>query len=355
MIIEPTFLIDKEKCEKNIDKILSKLESTGTQLRPHFKTHQNQEVANMFKDKGIRNITVSSLSMAEFFARDGWRDITVAFPINILEIDKINYLSSSIQLNILVESVETMTFLTEKCDHEIKYFIKIDVGTHRTGLYPEDHATISAIIETAYQNPNLKFHGFLAHAGHSYGARSSEEIREIYQKSIAPLIALKNQYQNDHPSIKISFGDTPTCSIVDNFEGVDEIRCGNFIYYDVMQAQIGSCSLDEVAVALACPVVAKHQDRGEIVIYGGGVHFSKDSIIDDKYGQIYGLMVEDYGSKWGNVVQGAYLKKVSQEHGILKVTPESFASYSIGDIVKILPIHSCMTANLMKENSQVVW
>lgn len=354
MIIEPTFLIDKDKCEKNIDKILANMEASGTRLRPHFKTHQNQEVGQIFKHKGIRNITVSSLSMAEFFARDGWRDITVAFPINILEIDRINYLSSSIQLNLLVESSETISFLVEKCDHEIKYFIKIDVGTHRTGISPEDYASINAIIETAYQNPNLKFQGFLAHAGHSYQARSKDEIQKVYEQSIAPLIALKHKYQTDHPSIKISYGDTPTCSIVNNFENVDEVRCGNFVYYDVMQVQIGSCKLNEIAVALACPVVAKHQDRSEIVIYGGGVHFSKDSIEHEKYGQIYGLMVENRGSKWGDVIPDAYLKKVSQEHGILKVSDDTFRTISIGDVVKILPIHSCMSANLMKDRSLMV-
>lgn len=354
MIIEPTFLIDQDKCEKNIEKILSNLQSSGTQLRPHFKTHQNQEVGKIFKNKGIRNITVSSLSMAEFFARDGWRDITVAFPINILEIDRINYLSSSIQLNILVESRETIAFLAERCDHEIKYFIKIDVGTHRTGINPEDYETINAIIETGYQNPNLKFQGFLAHAGHSYNARSADEIKKVYESSIAPLISLKHQYQTDHPLIKISYGDTPTCSIINNFEQVDEVRCGNFVYYDLMQAQIGSCRLNEIAVALACPVVAKHPEREEVVIYGGGVHFSKDSIVHEKYGQIYGLMVENNGSKWGDVIPDAFLKKVSQEHGILKVTEDTFRSLSIGDVVKILPIHSCMAANLMRDHSMLV-
>lgn len=38
---------------------------------------------------------------------------------------------------------------------------------------------------------------------------------------------------------------------------------------------IGSCSADDIVVAVVCPVVAKHEERGEMVIYGGAVHFFK--------------------------------------------------------------------------------
>ena len=58
-------------------------------LRPHFKTHQSIEIGNWFKEKGVTSITVSSIKMAEFFSSE-WDDITIAFPLNILEIDKLS-------------------------------------------------------------------------------------------------------------------------------------------------------------------------------------------------------------------------------------------------------------------------
>jgi len=33
---------------------------------------------------------------------------------------------------------------------------------------------------------------------------------------------------------------------------VDEIRPGNFVFYDLMQYRIGSCSVGQIAVAMAC-------------------------------------------------------------------------------------------------------
>jgi len=34
-------------------------------------------------------------------------------------------------------------------------------------------------------------------------------------------------------SLKISYGDTPTCCVSENFPGVDELRPGNFIFFDM--------------------------------------------------------------------------------------------------------------------------
>jgi D-serine deaminase-like pyridoxal phosphate-dependent protein len=42
-----------------------------------------------------------------------------------------------------------------------------------------------------------------------------------------------------------------------------------------------------------------------------------------------------------------YLSKLSQEHGILKVAQSQFNNFNLGDLVEIIPIHSCLTANLM--------
>ncbi len=79
----------------------------------------------------------------------------------------------------------------------------------------------------------------------------------------------------DH--LKLSVGDTPGCSLLPDFPGVDEIRPGNFVFYDAEQLEIGSCASNQIAVALACPIVARHPERNEVVLYGGAIHLSKES------------------------------------------------------------------------------
>ncbi|NNE98663.1 MAG: alanine racemase, partial [Pyrinomonadaceae bacterium] len=102
-------------------------------------------------------------------------------------------------------------------------------------------------------------------------------------------------------------------------------------------------------VAMACPIVAIHEKRNEIVTYGGGVHLSKENLNHEEYGTIYGLVAEKKGDAWGEIIPGMFVKSLSQEHGIVAVPTSEISSWRVGDYVLILPVHSCMTANLMKE------
>ncbi len=347
-IKEPTLLLDREKVLRNIKRMSEKAKKSGVIFRPHFKTHQSKKIGSWFRDFLIDKITVSSLNMALYFSEDNWQDITVAFPVNLREIEKINYLSSKITLNLLVESVESVRFLKSELKNPVNIFIKIDTGYKRTGVFPQNIDIIDKILEETQKSDLLEFKRFLTHAGHTYKAKSVKEIKEIYKETVRILRELKSRYIKDFPDLILSIGDTPSCSVVENFEGVDEVRPGNFVFYDVQQLELGVCNSDDIAVCMACPVVAKHKDRKEVVIYGGAVHFSKDYAVDKKGNIKYGYLAEFDGEKWDMKDKCCYLKSLSQEHGILKTCDYHFERLKIGDIVFILPAHSCLTANLMK-------
>jgi D-serine deaminase-like pyridoxal phosphate-dependent protein len=305
--------------------------------------------------------------MAKYFAQD-FKDITVAFPVNILEIETINELVTMqqqekeavpFQLNLLVENVEAVHFLRHNIKAPVGIYIKVDVGYGRTGIPAQNFNRIDAVLEQLLSKDSrlrLGFRGFLTHAGHSYHCRTKQEILQVHRLSKELLFNLKEHMQDKHntTAFEISVGDTPTCSVVeaDELVGFHEIRPGNFVFYDVEQATIGSCSFDNVAVAMVCPVVALHPSRREIVLYGGGVHFSKDRLVDADEKTIFGRVVQSLpGSplRWDSVIDGMYLRSCSQEHGIVVVPPDvEFDSYRVGDLVKVLPVHSCMTADAMK-------
>lgn len=348
MITKPTLLLDEQKCRKNIRFMADKATRNNVVLRPHFKTHQSLEIGRWFREYGVEKITVSSFEMAGYFATE-WDDITVAFPVNILEIDAINSLASRIHLNVLVESAEAVNFLTANLTHALGYFIKIDVGTHRTGIEPDNHRAIDEILELTRSHPNLNFKGFLAHAGHTYQCRTKQDIQQAWNETIGIMSVLREHYNSKHPDLEISVGDTPGCSVVDDFSGVDEIRPGNFVFYDLMQVQIGATDFDHIAVAMACPIVAIHESRNEMVVYGGGVHLSKDRLEDEELGTIYGRVVKRKDSTWGEVIPDMYVRSLSQEHGVVAVPEEELSNYKVGDFLIILPVHSCMTADLLRQ------
>ncbi len=353
-IKKPTLLIHKSRVEKNIDLMLEKAKRSDVLFRPHFKTHQSAVTGEMFREKGVDSITVSSVSMANYFADNGWDDITVAFPINLLEVEKINVLAGKIKLNLLVDSAYSTQRLANSLKNIAGIFIEVDNGYHRSGLLPDEVEEIDAIAETISKSKNLEIKGFLTHTGNTYYAKGKDEILAIMEDAAFKLNSLKSKYIGRFPGIITSYGDTPSCSMADDLSAFDEIRPGNFVYYDVMQYHIGSCSLKDIAVAVACPVVSVYPERNELIIYGGAVHLSKEFIAGDNGFKMFGYLVELTESGWGDPITGAYVSSISQEHGIIKMPEEKINDFKPGEVIGILPIHSCLTANLLKENSKII-
>jgi D-serine deaminase-like pyridoxal phosphate-dependent protein len=348
-IVRPTLLLDERKCKANIARIVNKAKEAGVKLRPHFKTHQSHEVGRWFLDLGVRQCTVSSVKMAEYFARDGWNDITIAFPVNPLEHSLINELASKVTLNVCAGSRASLQLLSEKLRYGVKVFIEIDNGYHRTGVQPKDAETIDEMMKVIHQSEWMEFVGFLSHAGHSYKCTSVEEVIAIHDKSKDIMTELGNRYREKFPSLVLSIGDTPSCSAATDFSGVDEIRPGNLVFYDLTQAKIGVCNLDDIAIAMACPVVEINRETNEIFVHGGGVHFSKDFLSKEDGSVSYGQVVRLTRQGWSLPPLKMFVKSLSQEHGIIHATNEELATITVGDVVGILPVHACLTADAMGE------
>lgn len=346
-IIRPTLVVDKEICLRNIEKMALKAKENKLHFRPHFKTHQSAQIGEWFKLFDVDAITVSSVRMAEYFANHGWMDITLAFPVNILEIENIKRLAANIKFNVLVENKESAQVLAEKTVSTTGVYLNIDTGYNRSGNLPSRTGIIDSILKTLSANNKLQFKGFINHTGNTYQAKSTNEIFSRHFDALLKLKSLKQRYKKDFPNIQISMGDTPSCSIATNFNGVDEIRPGNFVFYDLMQQSLGVCDFDEIAVKMVCPVVSKHVSRNEVVLYCGAVHLSKDSITNINGKKMFGRIVISYDGKKELLEPLNYVSKLSQEHGTIKVVQKEFKKFKIGDLVEIIPVHSCLAANEM--------
>ena len=346
-IQSPTLILDEQICRKNIEKMSVKSKANECIFRPHFKSHQSIEVGKWFRDYGVDKITVSSVQMAKYFSDDGWKDITIAIPVNVSEIENINKLAKTIQLNLLVDSIEAIEFLNAHLESNVGVFIKVDTGYHRTGIISENFEQMDEIVNSLSATKRIDFLGFLTHSGHTYEANSIIEMRMIYEDAVLKLKLLRERYSSQHSSLILSYGDTPSLSTMDEFSGLDEIRPGNFVFFDLMQKNLGVCGFDDIAMSIACPVISKSIERSECVIYGGAVHFSKESSINifgqRSYGQI--IRINDTIVKSQDEI---HLSSISQEHGIIKVSSAMLQSLKLGDIIYISPIHSCLSANLHK-------
>ena len=318
------------------------------ELIPHFKTHQSPAVGEWFKEKGVKAITVTSVKMAGYFAANGWNDITIAFPFNVLEVDELNVLAEGVDVKIFVNSVETAIILKEKLKASVEFYIEVDTGDARSGVDAEDFSKLSKILK-ASENSVLKFKGFYTHPGHTYNAKTAEEVKVISEEVLTKLKALKWHFRKTFPNLSLALGDTPSCSIQEDLRGVDSIHPGNFVYYDLVQNRIGANSIDEIAICLAVPVVAVHEERQEVIVHSGWVHQGKDFLVDRDGSHNYGLVVNITQTGWSAPIPGAKVGKLSQEHGVLKLPEEVVGKIKVGDVLGILPVHACATAVMMGE------
>ncbi len=344
-IEKPALLIDKKKMNSNIKKMSQKAENSGVELRHHAKTHQSHEIASKFKDLDNNSITVSSVDMAYYFAEKGWNHITIAFPTNILELDRINILAEKIDLELLIDSQEVVKHLDKNLDESVKLWVKIDVGYGRAGIEWRNTNEIMKIVEEI-QKTQLSFEGILTHAGHIYKSSDKQELQRIHQETINRMNDVKKHLEVEGVNeCRISIGNTPSCSNVDEFDQVDEIRPGNFVFYDLKQYTLGSCKENDIAVAVACPVVGKYPDRNKILLHGGGVHLSVESI-EGSNREVFGYLAKTNDKTWTGIDCKSPVVSLSQEHGLVRVSNEKMKEVEIGDVLPVLPIHSCMTANL---------
>ena len=346
-ITRPTLLLDQDRVVQNIKRMKEKADRAGVRFRPHFKTHQSARIGEWFQRVGVRAITVSSLDMGMYFAEHGWKDITVAFTANLPEQKALQSLSRKVALSLLVDSVELVHGLGSALTVKARVWIDVDVGYHRTGIPWDDFQPILAVARAIGEAKNLAFAGLLTHSGHTYHAKSAEEIRTLHNESLLKLRAVRKRLLDEGMRpCEISIGDTPSCSVADSFAGADEIRPGCFVFYDLTMSQLGACRDEDIAVAVACPLVAKYDASNQAVIYGGAVHLSKEFLVDKGGRRIYGYAAFPADASWGPAERRAPVISLSQEHGLIEMNDSFLREAKAGDLLVILPVHTCLTSDL---------
>jgi D-serine deaminase-like pyridoxal phosphate-dependent protein len=209
--------------------------------------------------------------------------------------------------------------------------LKVDCGYHRAGVDLDFGIPLARQIA---ESKVAQFKGLLTHAGHSYNARNAGEIREVAVEERACVTEFRDRL--GMKDLIRSVGSTPTMSVVDRFEDVDEVRPGNYVFFDAFQAAVGSCTPDDVAVSVLATVVGSYPERGQAVIDAGALALSKDlgpTHIDPEtgYGVVCDLELRPLPAR---------LVSLSQEHG--KIEAEN--PPGVGTLVRVIPNHSCLTA-----------
>ncbi len=103
----PSFLIEDEKLEKNLERARARASELGVAFRPHLKTHKSIVIARRQMTSPEGPATVSTLSEARYFAANGVRDLIYAVgiaPQKLAEVARIR--SLGVDLKIILDNTE---------------------------------------------------------------------------------------------------------------------------------------------------------------------------------------------------------------------------------------------------------
>jgi D-serine deaminase-like pyridoxal phosphate-dependent protein len=343
-ITTPALLLDIDRMRGNAERIGNRVRSMGARLRPHVKTHKCIEVARIQTQGHSGAITVSTLAEASAFAAHGFQDITYAVPIEPGKFGAAVELARSCErLGLVTDDPGIAPLLNHAAKSGNVFFdlfLKVDCGYHRCGVEPDSREAFEIPV-TVSESSHLRFAGILTHAGHSYHHQSKEERLTVARHERDAMSELATGLRNAGIEVPtVSIGSTPTISIVDHLEGIDEARPGNYIFFDATQAAIGSCTFDDCALTVLSAVVHRDLKRNKIVIDAGAIALSKDrGAIESNPSCGYGEVLDLDGRNLGLCIES-----LSQEHGEIVGKNGAISKLKVGSRVRILANHSCLSA-----------
>jgi len=327
----PCALVDLDRVEANCARMAARAGDLGVALRPHVKTHKCVEAA---RRQGGAGLTVSTLAEARAMIDAGFRDLTWAVPVPIPRLPDVAELLPKVdRFSILVDHPATLAEverLGASLQRRISVFLKVDCGYHRAGVDPTvpSSAALAARMDRAAW---IDFRGLLTHAGQSYAARTRADLVRIAEQERDVLVGFAARLRADGIRVPcLSVGSTPTISVVPHLRGIDEIRPGNYVFYDAFQAGLGSCTVDDIAFSVGVTTTGSYPDRGAMVIDAGAIALSKDPGL----GNGFGILTDVEGVPQPDL----HLHALSQEHGHVR------GCRPVGTRLRVLPNHSCLSA-----------
>jgi D-serine deaminase-like pyridoxal phosphate-dependent protein len=222
--------------------------------------------------------------------------------------------------------------------------IEIDCGDHRSGLSPDD-PDVLALAQILHAGPGTELRGVCTHGGQSYAGRSvADHVATAEVERAAAVGVAERLRAAGLPCPVVSVGSTPTAMYAAHLRGVTELRCGVYMFGDLFQAAIGSCTEADIAISVLTAVIGHRRERNQLLIDAGALALSKDI----NTAQLPPAQRTGYGAVAtlaGQRLPGFTVAGVSQEHGqIASAAPIDFTCFTIGTRLRILPNHACLTA-----------
>ncbi len=343
----PCLVLDEARMERNIQRLRAHARKLGVMLRPHLKTSKSAEVARRTLEGGNGPATVSTLKEAEVFFEAGITDILYAVGIAPDKLPRVSALRrAGCDLTVILDSVDqarAVALASRESGDPIGALIEIDSDGHRSGLAPRSPEI--AEVGRVLHEGGAELRGVVTHAGASYGAVGAEALAAFAERERAAAVQAATVLREAGlPCPVVSVGSTPTAHFARDLSGVTELRAGVYVFFDLVMAGIGVCTVDDIAISVLATVIGHQRERGWIITDAGWMALSRDrGTASQAVDQGYGLVCDEDG----RVLPDLIVTGANQEHSVLSLRPgsaERLPELPIGAKLRILPNHACATA-----------
>ena len=347
----PAALIDAPRMQRNVARMQQRMDALGVRFRPHVKTSKSLPVVQAQLAAGARGITVSTLKEAERFFAAGITDILYAVGMAPARLPQALALRRrGCALKLLVDNLAAARAIDDfgrAQQHAFEVWLEIDSDGHRSGLQP-DAAALVEVGRALAGGPGARLGGVMTHAGESYALNTHEALRRMAERERAGCVyAAERLRAAGLPCTEVSVGSTPTALSAEHLEGVTEVRAGVYVFFDLVMANVGVCSSDDIALSVLTTVIGHQADKGWAIVDAGWMALSRDRGTQSQqhdYG--YGQVCDAHGCP----LPGWVVRSANQEHGVVSLAAPAHdpvdvvRRFPVGSRLRILPNHACATA-----------
>ncbi len=312
----PSILIDLDVMQHNIEVMQKRCDDLGIEFRPHIKTHKIPDIAQKQIDAGAVGLACQKVSEAEVFVDAGFTDIQL--PYNIVGAKKTRRLAElAKRAKVTVDSkvvVDGIAEAAQEVGSTIHMMVELVALNKRTGTTPEDAFELAQHI---VNTDNLHFAGVMIYP-------SVAEIRDRLQKTLGLLADAGIEVG------MVSGGGSGAILESHLVPELTEMRVGTYVFWDWGSVNKGWATFDDCAMRIRATVVSANE-KSRVILDSGSKTVNAETVDG-----LYGYIVE---------YPKARLHQVNEEHGYVDFTDcESYPK--VGDIVHIIPVHTCVITNL---------